>query len=365
MRVSYSALETYKNCPLKFKHQELDKIKAPKSIEAVFGSIVHSTLKRMFERTPLYPSLDEIIDFFNNKWQELKNTQNEEILKAYYNDGVEILKSFYKKNSPWNFNALELESRFETVIENQEKNEHHVLAGKIDRIDKLTEDAHYEIIDYKTAKKMPSKEAIDKDLQLSIYGLGLLKRWPHLKPENIKLSLYYLRHNEKIETKRTLKDLDRTKEEILKTINEIQELLAGNKEFIPTPSSLCEWCGYKKACPMWKHLYDKSQNLNLKTQNELEAAVNEYFELKTQNSQNNRRISEITGQISDFMAKEGVTRVFSENGYFTRILQERTGYNMAKIKDILQELNRWEEVVQKKQFSILKATKKKIKKAEA
>jgi len=58
-----------------------------------------------------------------------------------------------------------------------------------------------EIIDYKTSRKMPSQEMVDKNLQLSIYHLGLIKRWPHISPGEVKLSLYFLEHGEKISTK--------------------------------------------------------------------------------------------------------------------------------------------------------------------
>ena len=70
MRTSYSALETFKNCPLKYKFQEIDKIKVPKNVETVFGGSVHSALKYMFERSPLYPTLDQVIDFFRNIWDK-------------------------------------------------------------------------------------------------------------------------------------------------------------------------------------------------------------------------------------------------------------------------------------------------------
>lgn len=360
MRISYSSLETYKICPYKFKCQELDKIKAPKAAPSIFGSCVHSALKRMFERTPLYPALDEVIGFFTEKWLPQKEIFGEEVHKIYFDDGVSMLKDFYKKNPPWNFNAVELESRFETIIE--DANGTHILVGKMDRLDKLPEDGAYEIIDYKTSKRMPSQDAMDKDLQLSIYNLGLLKRWPHLKPENIRLSHYYLKHNEKIETKRTLEDLENTKTEILSLINEIQNLIKNEKEFIPTPSGLCDRCGYRKICPMWKHLYAAETGQPPIDNNQITAFIDEYFALKGQTQQNNRRISEINAQISEFMARESVIRVFGENGYLTRISLERTSYDMPKIKQILERLNRWNEVVKKKQFSSLKATKKKVKK---
>lgn len=361
MRVSYSALNTYQQCPLKFKFQEIDRIRVPKSMEAVFGNIIHSCLKFMFERTPLYPTLDEVINRFDNLWHEKEvNKIQPDEEKAYYEDGISMLKNFYRLNQPWNFDVVDLESKFEILIPDSNlqnppaaKQETHILAGIIDRIDK-TADGNFEIIDYKTSRRMPDQDTLDKDLQMSIYHLGILKRWPHIKPENIKLSLYFLKHGEKITTTRSQKDLEKTKNLIIETINKIKNGVEKN-DFPAFPSPLCGWCGYKPQCPMWKHLYAKE----IPSKEEIEAAIKEYFELKSQNQQNNRRISVLQAQICDFMNQQGVDRVFGENGYLTRVLQERLSYDMAKIKQILEELGRWNEVVKKKQFTALKATKKK------
>jgi CRISPR/Cas system-associated exonuclease Cas4 (RecB family) len=321
----------------------------------------------MFERTPLFPTLDEIIDFFHHHWQEawekLKKEEkiSEEISKVYLKEGVSMLQNFYKKNPPWNFNIVEVESRFTVIIDDPRDNQSHVLTGIIDRVDKpREEDGVYEIIDYKTSKRMLSQEMADKDMQLSIYNLGLLKKCPHLVPEKIRLSFYYLKHNEKIETKRSAQALEDTKEQILKIIHEVQATVDKNQEFIPTPSALCDWCGYIKICPMWRHLYVKSKAPSTKSEAEIRTLISEYFALKEQSNQNNARLKQIMAQINDFMDQEGVTRVFGEKGYFTRILQEREVFDSKKAKEILAELGKLKEVLFKKQCVTLRGTKKKM-----
>ena len=63
MRTSYSALDTFRSCPLKYKYSQIDKLREPKRIETVFGTLIHSALRFMFVRNPLYPTLDEVMDF--------------------------------------------------------------------------------------------------------------------------------------------------------------------------------------------------------------------------------------------------------------------------------------------------------------
>ncbi|MEK9183689.1 MAG: PD-(D/E)XK nuclease family protein, partial [Patescibacteria group bacterium] len=256
MRTSYSSLDTFKTCPLKYKFQEIDKIRAPKNIEAVFGSSIHAALKYMFKKSPLYPTLDQVIDFFRETWDQRKATidsdaYNPETAELYHKQGVSLLENFYKKNQPWNFNVVDLESRFETEIKDEKTGESHILAGIIDRIDK-NDDEIYEIIDYKTARKMPGQKELDNDLQLSVYHLGLTKRWPHLDPNKIKLSLYFLKHREKISTTRTREQLKDTQRAILSVISDINDRIRDSYNFPPTPSALCDWCGYRRICPMWK-----------------------------------------------------------------------------------------------------------------
>lgn len=356
MRISYSSLDTYKTCPLKFKFQQLDKIRTPKNIEMIFGSAVHSALKYMFERTPLYPTLDEVIDFFRNKWDEQAaaigdKPENEK--DALREQGIALLKNFYKKNQPWNFNAVELESFFSAELEDPKTGEKHVLTGIMDRIDKNQDDDSYEIIDYKTAKKMPSQSVVDSDLQMSIYHLGIVKRWPHLASREIKLSLYFLKHGEKISTVRSKKQLEETAETVLEAIREIEGRMADNYDFPPHPSALCDWCGCRKMCPMWKHLYG-GQPADSLNQKDIEPIIKEYFEIKEQNSKNKERMDELKTAILSFMDGQKVERVFGGEGYITRTVRESTSYDMAKVEEALKPAGKWE--------GILSADEKKLEK---
>lgn len=362
MRTSYSAIDTYLQCPQKYKFQNVDHIRVPKSKEAIFGTLIHETLKFMFKRDPLYPTLDEVIAHFRENWpplevlnaeskhDKLKRAWGAEEEKAYFEEGVRMLKRFYEKNAPWNFTIVDLESRFEVALTDEKTGETHILAGIIDRIDKLADTllghsvSKYEIIDYKTSKRMPSQDSLDQNLQLSLYSLGLQKRWPHLDPEDIKLSLYFLKHDEKLSTKATKDTTEKTKTHILSTITEIQDRLKSGKEFEPTPSPLCDWCGFKPLCPAWKHLYRKNDKLQM-TNDELNATIKEYFELKKANKKTDERLDELQEQIRAFMEQEGLTRVFGDDGYISKKTQQRYEYDFEKIKILLSPLGKWEEIL--------------------
>lgn len=342
MRTSYSSIDTYNQCPQKYKFQEIDKIRVSKSKEAIFGTLVHDTLKFMFKKDPLFPTLDEVINHFRDKWPGNDVFNSDVESSIFLQEGIKMLKNFYQKNSPWNFSVIDLESHFEVPIE-AKNGAVHILAGKIDRIDKLS-DGEYEIIDYKTGKRMPSQDNLNNNLQLSLYSLGLQKRWPHIAPEGIKLSLYFLKHGEKLSAISSKETTEKAKTHVLKTIFDIEEKLRKNSVFEPMPGPLCDWCGYKPMCPAWKHLYrDKQQATSNKA--DIEKIIKEYFELKKINQKNDSRLEELQGQIKDFMGKEGLTRVFGGDGYISKKIQQRYEYDWQKVKTILVPLGKWEEVL--------------------
>lgn len=342
MRVSYSALDDYKTCPLKFKYSNIERIKVPKNKELIFGSLIHEALHFMFERNPLYPTLDEIVNFFAAMFEREKNSANNngDLTDGLKDEGIALLKKFYNANPPWNFNVLDLESRFEVLIEDPETDDVHILVGVIDRLDKIDEST-YEIIDYKTAKKMPSQETVDKNLQLSLYQLGILKRWPHLSSKNIKMSLYFLKHGEKIGTTRDEKSLWDTKKQVLDTIKEIK-IREKNNDFPPAPSALCDWCGYRRLCPMFRHLYEKEKT---PATEEIQAIVKEFFTIKKQNEKNTKRLQELKNKIALYLDEQKISRVFGDEGYITRHTKITPVYDYEKLKEILLPLGKWEDVL--------------------
>ena len=55
-------------CPQKYEFQNINRIRVPKSREAIFGTLIHNTLKFMFTSNPLFPTLDEVIAHFRKYW---------------------------------------------------------------------------------------------------------------------------------------------------------------------------------------------------------------------------------------------------------------------------------------------------------
>lgn len=353
MRISYSSLELYRACPYLFKYTAIDKNKLPKSKEAIFGTAIHETLRYMFRPNPLFPAFDEIADFFNERWNERSKKaefKSEDEKNAFQKSGVNMLERFYKKNPPWNFNVLDLESRFIVSLADSDTGQAHELVGIMDRIDKI-DDENYEIIDYKTARKMPSQETLDKNLQLSLYNLGLITRWPHLAAKKIRLSLQFMPSGEVLSTYRSKDALDQTKNEILATIREINEHEEKN-DWPAYDSPLCAIFPYRTVCPMWKHLYQiKKSGL---TEEKIQEALAEFLSLKFRNQENTSRLKILQQTIAQYMRSEGLGRIFNNDGYVTMTLKAFPVYDFAKIREIFEPAGLWP--------SILKVDEKKFEK---
>jgi putative RecB family exonuclease len=334
MRISYSTLETYQNCPLKYKFQEIDHIKVPKSKEAVFGSTIHSTMKFIHAPGILSPTLDQAMEHFGNSWNPAVFDSEEEE-RAAFTQGIKIIQDYYQKNNPANFNIIDLETRFQ--IEIGEGENKHIVSGIIDRIDRI-EDG-YEIIDYKTTKKMPSQEKVDNDLQLSVYLNAFLSRYPK-EAENLdklKVSLYYLKHGVKLSSTRTLDHLKNSQQLFLDTIKIIE-----SGKFEPIVSPLCDWCGYQNRCPMWKHKFKELRKVDTE---EVEKSIGEYIELKSAMSITKDRLAKLQEDILNYMEQEGVDRVFGSEGIIAKALRKTYKYDEQKLKEILEPLDKWEAVL--------------------
>lgn len=340
IKTSYSALDTFRQCPLKYKFSVIDKIRVPKTKEAVFGNKLHETLQFFHKKSLLSPTLDELLNYLKENWQsDIFQDEQEDMI--YFSEAIKILKNYYENylRIKDRFTVLDTETRFEVILENPEnKEEKCLLTGIIDRIDK-TKDG-IEVVDYKTAKRFPPQEEVDNALQLSLYCIGLMNRWPEFAkngPESIKLTLYFLKHNESISTKRTLDQLESIKKQTWEMLKQIEK-----SEFQPIPSALCDWCGYKRLCPMWKHLYKEQTTID---DEQIKKIVDEFFQLKLANTQNNKKLNELKKIIEDYLNKESVERVFGENGYITRLPLIRYEYDERRIKEILEPFGKWYDVL--------------------
>jgi len=244
LRLSATAIEDYKSCPLKFKFSHFLRIPTGPQATLTFGNIMHQAVRHYFElRKEAEPAFDAIEEFYLHAWKAVgfEDAYQEQ---AYKKAGLEQLRAFVErqKDSRVAAERIRLEETFRLELGDV------VLEGRVDQIDPLGPpgDAAVELIDYKTGRPRSQKDA-DQSLQLSIYALAAREQ---LKLKPARLTFYNLTNNQPVSTARTAKDLDQAVDEIRAVADQIRRLL-----FQPAPGFVCRWCDYVPVCPAHEETY--------------------------------------------------------------------------------------------------------------
>jgi len=234
LTLSYSQVDTYKSCPLRYKYRYVFYIPETKSAIARFGLNVHEVLEEFFRalQQGAEPDWKIIEEAYNRKWKSSRFV-DKVLENKFREEGLRQLKEFYKKNEKQLKAPLYVEEPFEVDLGP------HKVVGKIDRVDDLG-GGDVEVIDFKTGSPK-DKKFVQKSLQLSIYALAVPKAF-NSRPR--VLSLYFLESNEKVSTSRSEEELKATEREILEIAEKIQSY-----SFEPTPGWICQFCDYAWLCP--------------------------------------------------------------------------------------------------------------------
>ena len=223
--LSYSQIETFKTCPLHYKLKYIYKVPTPQSASQSFGTSMHASLKDFYVavKDGQKPTEKLMYGLLEKDWvKDGFKTKSHE--KKFFEKGKVYLSGFLKYAFNPKVLPVTLEQPF-TIPLNQGADKPIKIGGKIDRVDILP-DGTIEVIDYKTGATIPSQKDVDNNLQLSFYALAAstIQMEPFgVKPDKIKLSLYFLDDQEKISTTRTAKQLEEATKEIFKVRDEIEK----------------------------------------------------------------------------------------------------------------------------------------------
>ncbi len=245
LHLSATAIETYRECPLKFKFSHYLKVPTGPQAALTFGNIMHQCVRRYFEfRKEGVPRFEEIENVFLDSWRDA-GFQDDYQEQAYKKAGLEQLRAFVEKQNVKETLPRDVEKHFALDFGDV------VLEGRIDQINSLgpsgrAEDHSVELVDYKTGRPRSQKDA-DRSLQLSVYALAARRQ---LKLDPARLTFYHLTNNETVSTARTEKDLEEAIGEVREVAEKIRSLL-----FNPTPGYVCKRCDFVPICPAHEEIF--------------------------------------------------------------------------------------------------------------
>ncbi len=254
---SNSRIETFEQCPQKYKFRYVDNIRTEtEGVEAFLGKRVHEALEKLYRDlkiAKLLP-LEDLLQFYEREWEKNWHGKIQVVREGitpghYFELGKRCLKDYYNRFRPFDQSrTVGLEERIEMKLKDGDQS--YAVLGYMDRLswDPATET--YEIHDYKTGNTLPTQEEADEDRQLALYHLGIQQRWPDAK--RVKLIWHYLAFDKDIVSSRSETDLASLEREVIGLIRQIEEERKLGRWEVRT-SRLCEWCEYKPLCPAWKH----------------------------------------------------------------------------------------------------------------
>jgi DNA helicase-2/ATP-dependent DNA helicase PcrA len=233
--LSASAVEIYEECPLRFKLEREWNLPRDVSAALHYGAAMHGVLRTFYDaqRYGREISDDDLLEQFRAQLASAGIADRYQY-ELYLRQGREQLRQFFDgaRNAPPP-EVLETESKFELQMGSLK------LAGRIDRMDRLSPDA-VAIVDYKTGKPK-SQEDADKSLQLSLYALAARDA---LGKRADRLIFHNLENNTPVCTRRTEAELEVAKLRVQKVAEGI-----ARGEFPPNPKYHCAFCPYRNLCP--------------------------------------------------------------------------------------------------------------------
>lgn len=234
LRLSYSAISTYQTCPMQYRFRYVEKRPAVPGPALSFGNSVHEALRWFYDvPTPDPCPLEELLDYLETCWVGEGYCSHEEEARYFYQARA-TLEHFYRKNASAFTIPAALEKGFAIDIGVCE------LSGVIDRLDK-TREGYFEIIDYKTNRRLPPSRRLAEDLQLPIYHIAAEHIWD-IRVDRV--TFYYLlidhRHSVPVSDEWRNKALDRIRE----VVSRIE-----SGDFEPRSNPLCPWCDFLDSCP--------------------------------------------------------------------------------------------------------------------
>ena len=229
-KVSATQIKTYRECRQQYFDTYIKKVPRVKNTAALLGTGLHKAIELYYTRgEPPIPTFSRYIRKVTNDWQDAG-----EAVEYYYSQaeimevGLEILRGF---------NFSELRCKFSEFSFNLPFYDIANINGIIDMV--TTDEG---LIDFKSAKRPPKLESLQKDPQFLIYPWAyfqLFGKWPKY------IAWYHLRTHEKFEFQFDWNNFDHI------VVSTVREMVAD--DFSDLTGESCS------KCSMWCYRYRNRQ----------------------------------------------------------------------------------------------------------
>jgi RecB family exonuclease len=237
LRLSFSRVDSYQTCPLKFRFGYVDKLPQEPSPHLSWGSSIHAALETWWDqKLPAAPPVEVLLQGLYDGWDDagFAAMEREEKLD-WYRHAQDVLRRHHARHAPSYVPAVATEEWFELDLGDGIQ-----VVGSIDHVAR-TPSGGIGIVDWKTNRKAKAARYVAGSLQLAIYAIAATELWG-VDPEYVALD--FVVPGLRVSVPREDIDTDAA----CSTIREVAAQIRA-EAFDPTPTRLCDWCDYRALCP--------------------------------------------------------------------------------------------------------------------
>ena len=245
--LSPSRAGDFMTCPLLFRFRSIDKLPQRPSSAATRGTVVHGVLERLFDLPAGQRTVEQAAQMLRPEWDRLLAAEPE--VGGLFTDEAELvtwlasarvlLDAYFALEDPNRLEPTERESFVEVVLPGGLR-----LRGIVDRLD-VAPTGEVRVVDYKTGRSPRQAYEAKALFQMKFYAL-VIWRTRGVIPR--LLQLMYLGDSKILNYSPDEGDLLALERKVLLLWEAIEQATA-RREFLPSPSKLCDWCDYKALCP--------------------------------------------------------------------------------------------------------------------
>ncbi|MCG4617391.1 RecB family exonuclease [Varibaculum cambriense] len=248
--LSPSRIGTFRNCPLQFRFQVIDKIPTKESQARQRGTLVHAALENLFDLPAQQRTFAAASRTMEEAWDKTLSEKSDLLAELFGEDksgenqfletARQLLANYFQMENPDRLAPAHREKYLRVTDKN-----HLHLHGYIDRVD-ISPTGLVRIVDYKTGKAPAERYIGPYQFQIRFYALLWYLTQGQLPA---RLQLLFLKDRQVYTYTPTAADIDATTEEIFAVWEQILTQ-ARSGYFPPRRSPLCNWCDYRAYCPL-------------------------------------------------------------------------------------------------------------------
>jgi superfamily I DNA/RNA helicase/RecB family exonuclease len=244
LRTSYTRISVYEECHLRYFYASVAGLDDRATYRMVFGKLMH-TIFELAATGAIGGDPDALKAAFRERFDPTW-FPSRAVAAQYWRDGLTMLRYWYEGEAELARAALAIEVGFDIDVGG------HAVRGRIDRVDRAEDGEGIILLDYKTARSIPSEAEAARSLQLAIYYLAAL-RDPELAAFGppVEMQLVYPAEQRGRRFRRVAQRPDDDHAERVE--RRLLPLLEGAaaERFEPDPHADCRFCAFKTICPLW------------------------------------------------------------------------------------------------------------------